>query len=102
MRLRRPRQTSPGRMVSFLRWHLKKAARRGVAWESGLTRYLPSFQARGALPRLRALTYHSFGDRLRDPFCVTVENFEDQVAYLAKEGLAVSLRQMEEFLAGKI
>jgi peptidoglycan/xylan/chitin deacetylase (PgdA/CDA1 family) len=33
---------------------------------------------------------------------VTVENFEDQVAYLAKEGLAVSLRQMEEFLAGKI
>jgi peptidoglycan/xylan/chitin deacetylase (PgdA/CDA1 family) len=81
--------------ASRLRWFLKKSARKTVA----LTHRAGSV-CRRAQPRpsVRVLTYHRFGDSVRDPFCVRVDDFDRQMALLADLGLAVSLRQLESFL----
>ena len=49
---------------------------------------------------LRVLTYHRFGDVKHDPFCVSPEDFDAQMAFLARHQLAVSLTQLEKILAG--
>jgi peptidoglycan/xylan/chitin deacetylase (PgdA/CDA1 family) len=73
------------------RWHAKKAARRLVAAAIG--------------PRRRAgvhaLTYHRFGEPGRDPFCVRPDRFDAQMAWLARSGRAVSLAQVQAFVAGR-
>ncbi len=87
--------------VSQSRWYLKKAARKGLAaaaWGSG---YLAARAKVTAGPRVRVLTYHRFGDRPYDPFCVTRRDFQAQMQYLADRRLAVSLDDLEAFLAGK-
>ena len=87
--------------ISHSRWFLKKAARKGLAnaaWASG---WLAAKGRLTAGPRLRVLTYHRFGDAARDPFCVTRHDFELQMRGLAESGLAVSLGDLEAFLAGK-
>src|SRR5262245_6944475 len=82
--------------MSYLRWFLKKGARRGVAVGSAI-----ALQRRPpAAARLRALTYHRFGDARRDPFCVSLAEFEAQMAWLAEERLVVSLAELEAFRAG--
>ena len=83
--------------MSYLRWLLKKGARRGVALGSAIS---PHQRGRAAA-RVRALTYHRFGDSRHDPFCVRVEDFEAQMAWLAQERLAVSLAELEAFRAGR-
>ena len=50
---------------------------------------------------VRVLTYHRFGDSPRDPFCVSVPDFEQQISYVAEHNLALSLQDVEAFIAGR-
>jgi peptidoglycan/xylan/chitin deacetylase (PgdA/CDA1 family) len=86
--------------VTAIRWYLKKAARKSIAMGSYATRHTTSPKA-GCGPRLRVLTYHRFGESVRDPYCVTPPDFDRQMAYLAESGCAVSLRDTEAFLEGR-
>ena len=81
--------------ISIGRWAIKKAARTIVA--------ATSFPRRphSAVPSLRVLTYHRFGDATRDPFCVSERDFEKQMSYLANNNLAISLQEVEGFLQGR-
>jgi peptidoglycan/xylan/chitin deacetylase (PgdA/CDA1 family) len=89
-------------MSSILRtrWYLKKAARHGMALGAGTCGRLAVGFARSAAAKIRVLTYHRLGDWKRDPFCVTEQNFRAQMRYLAENGLAVSLHDLQAFLAG--
>ncbi len=84
-----------------LRGLAKKAGRTGLAastWACGRLRIV----CRGApSPRLRVLTYHRCGRCVRDPFCVSPEMFDTQMRWLAEEQRAVSLADLEAFLAGR-
>jgi peptidoglycan/xylan/chitin deacetylase (PgdA/CDA1 family) len=75
------------------RWWTKKLARGAFA----------ALGAVAARPRavVRVLTYHRFGPIARDPFCVSPEDFEAQVAQLAAEGRAVSLDDLRAFALGR-
>jgi peptidoglycan/xylan/chitin deacetylase (PgdA/CDA1 family) len=83
--------------ISRRRWYAKKLLRAGCAalhWPTAV----------GGLPGtgpVRALTYHAFGDQLRDPFCVRAADFDRHMAWVAEHGLAVTLADVEAFLAGK-
>jgi len=81
---------------SLPRWLLKKTARFAVASSS-----LAAGRYNGGSPGIHILTYHRFGAAARDPFCVSVREFDNQMSYLAGRGMAVSLRQVEEFLSGR-
>lgn len=76
------------------RWFLKKTARKAVA-----TTTCNRFK-RYSEPAIRVLTYHRFGESRRDPFCVSVQDFENQMSYLAEHNLAVSLEDVEGFVLG--
>ena len=76
------------------RWFLKKTARAVMA-STSLAPYL-----REREPTVRVLTYHRFGDVPRDPFCVSVADFDRQMSYIAERDLAVSLQDVEDFIAG--
>ncbi len=52
-------------------------------------------------PLARVLTYHRFGDSRHDPFCVAGEDFAAQMQLLADEGRAISLQQLQQFVAGQ-
>jgi peptidoglycan/xylan/chitin deacetylase (PgdA/CDA1 family) len=82
--------------MSTLRWLAKKAARSGMAIA---TRPLRAWN--GASAQVRVLTYHRFGAARRDAFCVGVADFEQQMAWIAERGLAVSLAEIEAFVAGR-
>ncbi|WP_058998007.1 polysaccharide deacetylase family protein [Leptolyngbya sp. NIES-2104] len=84
--------------ISPMRWHLKKLARRLMILSSLVLN--PFGNARRS--QIRVLTYHRFGDQPRDPFCVTPEDFEAQMAWLARHKRAVSMEQVERFLRGEI
>lgn len=86
---------------SKLRWYLKKVARYSVllsTWASGWLLVRRCFD-RG--PRVRALMYHRFRDDAYDPFSVTVADFRRQMEWLARSGLAISLADLQAFLAGE-
>jgi peptidoglycan/xylan/chitin deacetylase (PgdA/CDA1 family) len=83
--------------ISPVRWYLKKFLRRSVVLSSLISRRFFSSPS-----QIRVLTYHRFGYQLRDPFCVTPEDFEQQMAWLAQHKRAVSLDELQQFLAGKI
>jgi peptidoglycan/xylan/chitin deacetylase (PgdA/CDA1 family) len=55
----------------------------------------------GSAPAVRVLTYHCFGRSRRDPFCLDPLDFERQVRWLAERQLAVSLSDVQAFLAGR-
>jgi peptidoglycan/xylan/chitin deacetylase (PgdA/CDA1 family) len=84
------------------RWVIKKAARGAVTFGSLAS---GSLALRGAIargPRVRVLTYHRVGDACpEDPFCVTRDAFDAQMRLLAEEGRAVSLEQVQRFVAGR-
>jgi peptidoglycan/xylan/chitin deacetylase (PgdA/CDA1 family) len=80
-----------------LRWHAKKVARRGVAMGAWAGESLRG----SAAPRVHVLTYHRFGAAPRDPFCVAPQDFERQMRWLADEGRAIALADLESFLAGR-
>ncbi len=52
-------------------------------------------------PRVRALTYHRFGDVPNDAFWVSARELDEQMRWLADEGRAVSLDDVEAFVAGR-
>lgn len=83
---------------SATRWYLKKAARAGLALAASGTRRMTGVRGDG----VRVLTYHGFGDRPRDPFCVDPRVFEAQMSWLAESGGAVSLADLEAHLAGTV
>ena len=83
-----------------LRWYVKKSARLGMTFGSGLSGSLLLKRRLATSARVRVLTYHRIGEAPYDPFCVTPENFEAQMRLLADQGRAVSLQQLVDFLAG--
>ena len=83
------------------RWIVKKAARAGVALSSVGSGALHLRRSLRPGPRVRVLTYHRFGDVPGDAFWVSAAHFEEQVKWLAEQGLAVSLRDVQEFVAGR-
>jgi peptidoglycan/xylan/chitin deacetylase (PgdA/CDA1 family) len=87
-------------MESRHRWLIKKAVRTGVllgSWSTGAI----TLVRRSAAARVRALTYHRFGESQRDPWCVAPEAFDEQMRWLATEGLAVSLDDVVRFARGE-
>ena len=87
--------------VSSLRWVVKKAARRAMVIGSWLSGSLSLRRLWANGPRVRVLTYHRFGDAERDPWCVSAEDFEQQMQWLAAQGLAVSLDDVLAFVRGE-
>jgi peptidoglycan/xylan/chitin deacetylase (PgdA/CDA1 family) len=87
-------------LKKILRWGVKKSTRRAVALASWLTGLAPNAPSETQPVTLRALTYHRFGNAQYDPFCVSPTAFEAQMAFLARHNLAVSLAQLQQFLAG--
>jgi peptidoglycan/xylan/chitin deacetylase (PgdA/CDA1 family) len=80
------------------RWWVKKAARRSVASAAWLARRVGP---NGSEPVVRAITYHRFADEAKNAFCVSPAVFEAQMRWLAENGLALSLEQVEAFVAGR-
>lgn len=87
--------------ISDSRWYLKKAARKGLALSAWAFGRLIFGRRPSAGPRVRVLTYHRFGNVPHDPFCVAPCDFQRQMQWLADHRLAVSLKDLEAFLAGE-
>lgn len=88
-------------MGARLRWYLKKLARVGMAlvmWGTGGLTLRRWWVGEG---QVRVLMYHRFRTAPYDPFSVSVEAFERQMAWLAENGLAISLEEFEAFLSGQ-
>jgi peptidoglycan/xylan/chitin deacetylase (PgdA/CDA1 family) len=83
------------------RWVAKKVARAGLAYAAWASGALAARDLAAAGPQVRALTYHRFGDALRDPFCVSRADFDAQMRWLAERRLLVSLPEVEDFVAGR-
>ena len=84
-----------------LRWHVKKLARASVVLLSWASGYLALRRWFDGTPRIRVLTYHRFRPCNQDPFSVDVEQFERQMRWLAERRLAISLDDLQAFVAGK-
>lgn len=86
--------------IKPFRWYLKKTARGGMCLATlPSKRLLLSNNQSNSL--LRVLTYHRFGNVSRDPFCIGLKDFQAQMDWIARQNLAVSLTDIESFLAGK-
>ncbi len=88
--------------ISRLRWVVKKTARMATVLGSFVSGSLALRRLAGPGPTIRVLTYHRFGDAVRDPWCVSAQAFEAQMRWLAERRLAVSLEQVERFVRGEI
>jgi len=88
-------------MNGRLRWYLKKAARQAVALGASTSGMPGANAGPEALPHVRVLTYHRFGTAYRDPYCVPLDDFDRQMAWVAARGCVVSLADVEAFVAGK-
>jgi peptidoglycan/xylan/chitin deacetylase (PgdA/CDA1 family) len=82
------------------RWLLKKSARHAVALASWASGSLAGRDLLDPTPRIRAVTYHRFGDALQDPYCVAPAAFARQMRWLKHAGLLVSLDDVAAFGAG--
>lgn len=81
--------------TSDIRWYVKKAARWGFS-------QMPAVgSSSGTEPALRVLTYHGIGEMHRNPFVLGRRQFAQQMEYLARHRLAVSLDDLEDHLAGR-
>lgn len=85
--------------IASHRWAVKKAARVALMVASEVGRRTGG-QRRPA-PCVRVLTYHRFGPAVRDPWCVSRDIFETQMAWLADQDLAVSLEDVLAFVRGE-
>ena len=88
-------------MGAGARWYVKKAARRSVALGSFLSGSLLVRDLAATTPRLRAITYHRFGDVPADPYCVSPAAFAAQMRWLADQNLLASLDDVEGFIGGQ-
>lgn len=87
-------------MATSARQRVKRVARQGVAMASWASGSLAVRALLGTRPRVRALTYHRFGDAPGDPWCVATADFAVQMRWLAERGLLVSLDAVRDFVAG--
>lgn len=87
--------------VSRFRWAVKKAARRCVVLGSFLSGSLGMRRRLADGPVVRVLTYHRFGEATRDPWCVSADDFEKQMRWLAERRLAVSIDDVVSFVRGE-
>jgi peptidoglycan/xylan/chitin deacetylase (PgdA/CDA1 family) len=87
--------------ISLLRWGFKKAARMGIVLISLFSGHVDFRRKVSAASRVRVLTYHRFGSVSRDPFCLSLKDFEAQMAWLASQKRAISLIDLERFLRGE-
>lgn len=85
-----------------VRWYVKKTARLVCNYGTGNSGMRALRRSLDAAPAARVLTYHRFGDVPHDPFCVTPGDFAAQMKLLADEGRAVSLQQLQRFVAGEL
>lgn len=84
-----------------LRWAAKKTGRAAIA--HGTNALSACGRAAGIVkPGLRVLTYHAFGDRARDAFCVSAQAFEVQMRHLAHRSMAIDLAQFERQVNGAV
>jgi len=90
------------RAGSGARWHIKKAARTGVAISARMSGWLALRSALARQSAVRVLTYHRFADTPRDPFSVRREHFDAQMSWLASSCRVISLDDLERFMAGVI
>jgi hypothetical protein len=77
--------------IGLVRWTLKKLSRPILSRSSRVVKDALAGGGDNSALSVRALTYHRFGDILRDPFCLSARDFAKQMRYLAHAGLAVSL-----------
>ncbi len=87
--------------INSFRWYLKKTARSGMCLATLPSKRLLLSNKQSNYSLVRVLTYHRFGDINRDPFCVGMKDFQAQMDWIARQNLAVSLTDIESFLAGK-
>ena len=85
-------------MVSLPRWVAKKVSRRAVAAGGAAYRCVSRSPAASAI---RVLMYHRLRNAARDPFSVTPDAFEQQMAWLAERGLAIRLAAVREHIEGR-
>lgn len=77
-----------------VRWAAKKAGRAVIA--HGTHALSACGRVAGIIqPGLRVLTYHAFGDRDRDAFCVSAGAFAAQMRHLAQHCMAIDLKEFE-------
>lgn len=86
---------------SSVRWYVKKSARLVCNYGTGFRGVRALRRGLRDGPVARVLTYHRFGAAARDPFCVRPADFAAQVKLLADEGRAISLQQLQRFVAGE-
>lgn len=83
--------------LSWGQWIAKRAARAGIC-VAGCAVTKLSLRTNQAF---HVLMYHRFGHRLRDPYVLSPEMFETQMARLASHGVAISLADVEAWLRGE-
>jgi peptidoglycan/xylan/chitin deacetylase (PgdA/CDA1 family) len=84
-----------------IRWYVKKTARAvaaGMSWASGSIRLR---ELVGSGPRVRVLTYHRVRDVRREPFSVTVAEFDRQMAWLSQHHTVIPLNRFIDFVGGR-
>jgi peptidoglycan/xylan/chitin deacetylase (PgdA/CDA1 family) len=86
--------------LSVRRWLSKKAARTLVMLSGAVPAALRA-ATRARPPTIRAVTYHRFGSAIRDPWCVDQRTLDDQMRWLAEQGLAVSVEDVLAFVRGE-
>jgi peptidoglycan/xylan/chitin deacetylase (PgdA/CDA1 family) len=87
--------------IKPLRWYLKKTARSGMCLASLPLKQLLLNNNQSSYSPVRVLTYHRFGNVEHDPFCIEMKDFQAQMEWIARKNLAVSLSDIESFVAGK-
>lgn len=87
--------------ISKARWLAKKSARRALSLAMGASGALALRRSLARSARVRVLTYHRFGEIARDPFCISVREFEAQVRFLAERRRAIGLEDLRRFIAGE-
>ena len=87
--------------ASRMRWGVRKTIRGGAARAASACGLVAVRRRLAVGPRVRAITYHRFGDAPRDPWVVAREAFDAQMAWLAASGLAVSLDDVLSFVRGR-
>ncbi len=84
-----------------LPWWARKAIRGAAGRAAWISGWVAATERWGAGPRVRAVTYHRFGDVPRDPWMVKTGDFEAQIRWLAEQRRAISLDDLSSFLAGR-
>lgn len=83
-------------------WWVRKGIRGGFGRATFASGIVAARALLSSAPRVRALTYHRFGDVPRDPWVVPAHDFDAQMQWLAERGLAVCLNDVLAFVEGRV